>query len=336
MKSTSATEFTDDYMRNNKSQSAATRRTMAQNLKRVEVLLAKPFERVRPADFKGDDFMAKLKETYSVNTAISTVVAVIRFLDQKPGYQKRYQDELNALVNERNTKQTLQQKTVSEKKNWVDYPELVAVVTEHAEQRAPTDPIQLRNFALMCAFTLMPPARIGNFAGMIHKKRADIKRQLKSLPSKFNYIVSDAGKHTFVFNKYKTAKFLGQIITEVDNPTLNKVLEQHLRQPGSKYFIATKDGAALPQSRLTGALKSISKKVVGKELSCNMFRHIFITDFLSRNPPLTEKIRVLRLCGQRYQPNSADLYERNSGIEDAAVEGVSNLDVILASSDDEP
>ena len=87
----------------------------------------------------------------------------------------------------------------------------------------------------------------------------------------------------------------------------------------TKHFMANKDGSQMTQTRFTAALTTVSKKLLGKELSNNAFRHIFITDFLSTNPSLNEKIRVLRLCGQVYKPNSADIYQKNSEEEDGAI-----------------
>ena len=83
--------------------------------------------------------------------------------------------------------------------------------------------------------------------------------------------------------------------------------------------MVNKDGSPMSQTRFTAALTTVSKRLLGKELSNNAFRHIFITDFLSKNPSLNEKIRVMRLCGQVYKPNSADIYQKNCEEEDEAI-----------------
>ena len=118
------TEFVDAYMRSNNSKSPSTRRTMEQSINRIEKLIGKDFSNIKPSDFKYNDFLEKMQITYSVNTQICTTVAVIRFLtlNNKPRILKQYQDALAEMITKRSEVQIAQEKTASEKTNWIDYP----------------------------------------------------------------------------------------------------------------------------------------------------------------------------------------------------------------------
>jgi hypothetical protein len=66
----------------------------------------------------------------------------------------------------------------------------------------------------------------------------------------------------------------------------------------------------MAQTAVSNALKSITKKELGKEIGLNGFRHIFLTHFLSTNPTIEEKKRVLTLVGHKFNPSQAELYQR--------------------------
>ena len=52
-----------------------------------------------------------------------------------------------------------------------------------------------------------------------------------------------------------------------------------------------------------------------------MFRRIFFTYFLSTNPSVEEKQKILRISGQNYKPSQVEKYDRKKGVE---AEGSSN------------
>ena len=318
--------FAAVYMAGNKSTSAATKKTMVQSLNRIERLVGKPFELIEPKDFKGDNLSEAMASKYSLNTQVATTLAIIRYLDlaSKPRLQSYYQQKLSNLVTTRNSVQLNQEQTEKEKENWVDYPALKAKVEEEVKTMLLVEDasfVAIRNLVLLALFTLQPPCRISNYIGMVKRKQSAIKTKLESLPKKHNYLVFDAesGAHTFVYNNYKTAKHIGQVVAPVEHPLLNELLKKFLAMGnGSKTLMVNKGGDAMNQTRFTAALNAVSKQRLGKELSNNAYRHIYITWFLQSNPPLNEKIRVLRLCGQVYKPNSADTYERLAAEDDAA------------------
>ena len=55
-------------------------------------------------------------------------------------------------------------------------------------------------------------------------------------------------------------------------------------------------------------LNTTSKHIFGKELSCNMFRHIFMTHYLKQNMDIHSNRRVALLMGQSYNPTMMEKY----------------------------
>ena len=96
----------DDYLASNNSTSKSTKSTITQGLKRLEKILGKEFDKIKISDFKNvNDTLAKITEMYSLNTTISTILAINRFLisnNAKDSLIQQYRDVLNELIQQRN------------------------------------------------------------------------------------------------------------------------------------------------------------------------------------------------------------------------------------------
>ena len=64
----------------------------------------------------------------------------------------------------------------------------------------------------------------------------------------------------------------------------------------------------MSQTNLSNALTSVSSKLLGKTLTLNTIRQIFITEFLKKEQTIKEKKKVLKIIGQVYNPSSSELY----------------------------
>ena len=170
----------------------------------------------------------------------------------------------------------------------------------------------MRNFVILGLYTLQPPTRIGNYLDM--KIRNNCKRDIKSLNKKHNYICKmEDGKYKMVFNNYKTAKYLGKIVHIVENDILNKLLDKYITQyvKGDTLF-TNANGSPITQPNYTQALQSITKKSLGKTLTPNDIRHIFLSWFQAQNPSIEEKEKVAKMIGQTYKPSRMELYARKN------------------------
>lgn len=315
--------FVNNYLDNNGSKSKSTKTTFITSINRLQKFLKTPFKDWTQNTFTNTNtILDNLIKDYSVNTIIQTLLAIIRFLEYKNGKTdliQKYKDGLNELIQERNKYDNQQILKENEKDNWIQYNELKTLVEDKAPEyldrkKALSD---FRNFLILSLFTLQPPTRIGNFLNMRLKKEGG-KRGVQSLSKKYNYITKDGNKWKMIFNNYKTSKYLGKIIHNVENPILNQLITKWFSDyntsngynKNKQEFMVNVSGKPMTQTGFTNAQKSITKKLLGKELTTNLFRHIFLTYFLSTNPSIEEKQKVAQMVGQKYRVSRMELYER--------------------------
>lgn len=315
-------EFIEYYKDNNGTSSKHTITAMKGNMKRIEKIMGKDLEDIDVDDFKNvDNVVDELIDNYSISTTVSTLLAIISYLKYKKASDslvEDYKDMLNELIQERNKDNNNQEMSVKEEENWIEYLDLKDKVEEEAQEFLSKKKSfsGYRNFLIMSLLTLQPPTRLGNYLDTIYKNKSNLKNGGRGLKKSKNYILYNNDekkpKYTFIFNKYKTAKTLGQIVREIDNDTLNKLLHKWFEDYNTKKenFLVNSNGGLTTQTGITNGLSSISKKLFDKKLTGNSFRHIFITHFLSTNPSIQEKQEVLKLVGQNYKPTQAEKYAR--------------------------
>lgn len=311
--------FMKFYLRNNGSNSKHTESAMLMNMKRLEKVIGKPFDKIKLKDLQNpEELTAMLMSQYALATTISTILAIrhiIKFLKGSLDLRDQYDLVLKELVAQRTENAHTQEKSEKEEENWIPYPELKQKVLDLAPKyldgKKPSY-TQFRNFMLLALYTLQPPSRIGNYLDMGVRDKTNMKRDGGSLNKKNNYLIHlGDGKYEFIFNKYKTSKSVGQVRNEIKDETLNKILHRYIEEyQRGKTFLSNTNGSPMSQTAVSNALKSITKKELGKELSLNGFRHIFLTHFLSTNPSIEEKKRVLTLVGHKFIPSQAELYQR--------------------------
>ncbi len=320
-------EIVNSYMEGNGSKSKATKQTITTGLKRLEKILSKPFDELTLKDFSNtEEILNKTTDLYSLNTTISTILSIIKFIEFKSGKEKLiedYRDILNELIQQRNSSQGKQEFKEGEKDNWIDYEELkgqVEFLSNTIYLKNKKSFTEYRNFLILALYVLMPPARIGNYLNMLKKDGSNMKQKIDSLPKNHNYIVKTDNTYTLIFNEYKTSKILGKIKYEIKNEILNKLiskyLEDHNNNSKNKYFMINASGKQMSQTGFTNGQSSITKKLFNKHITNNMFRRIFFTWFLSTNPSVEEKQEVLRVSGQNYKPSMVEKYDKKLSVED--------------------
>jgi hypothetical protein len=310
--------FIDNYMSKNGSKSKSTRTTMIGNMKRLEKVLGIDVEDMSVEDFKNSEkIMDALIDKYSLASVISTVngiIAFLRYLKAPDDVIDDYVEITKDLADERKTLSHSQEKSVLEKENWINYNELKPMVESAVDSvlERKVAPTVFRNIMLVALLTLQPPARIGNYLDMVYKNGSKMKRKGESLKKDRNYVIDNDGKFKFVFNKYKTAKSVGQVVTEVKDERLNNLLSKWFEtyNPAKKDFLVNANGSKMSQEGVSNAVRSGTKRITGKELTLNALRHIFITHFTASNPSIEEKTEVAALLGQTYAPSRMELYAR--------------------------
>lgn len=322
----------------NPNKSSSTYSVMKYNLIRLEKITQKDINDLSSIDFKINKQFIENLDKYALNTKIQTIMGIklfLRFLAFKENDNKKYDslinlwnDLLKTSCDENKKKIEKNEMTDNEEKNWIHYPLLKDKVIKYYEtefwqklyNNSFTDYTRYtycRNFLLLLLFIEIPPARIGNYQYM--KIRIQKKRDGTSLDKSNNYLmIHPNGEYTFIFNVYKTAKYLGQVKKELDSDlmivkVLNKYLEYRalfVNKKSNTDFLLNKDKKAMTQSNITDTLKYISRTVVGKDLSVNLLRHIFISHFFNENKTIEERKNVANFMGQTYEPTMMEKYNK--------------------------
>ena len=314
-----------EYLESNNSKSKSTKSTITQGLKRLEKILGKDFDDIKISDFKNvTEILDKITDMYSLNTTISTILAINRFLSSKKASENlilQYREVLNELIQQRNGDLGKQKFKEGEEENWIDYHELKKQVEKLSNDYLTKKKsfTEYRNFLILSLFTLIPPARVGNYLDMVKKDDSIMKQKIDSLPKKFNYIVKTGDTYTLIFNQYKTSKVLGKVKYEIKDKILISLIDKYLKDynnnPKNKFFMINVSGKPMTQTNFTNAQSSITKKLFKKNITNNQFRRIFFTHFLSHNPTVEEKQEVLKISGQNYKPSQVEKYDRKKDVE---------------------
>ena len=312
-------KLVNEYISKNGSNSKSTASTARNSFKRLEKVLGKKTTDMTAEDFEDhSELLDKLLENYSNNTTIQTLLFIkflLRQLDAPESLIEEYHEYLLELVSERNNQENSQKKTPAEEALGEDF-DYIKMQEKFKKEVAemPKDPSFSMSRAMMMLglFLLQPPTRIGNYLDMV------IRKPGQRLKKDTNYlIVSPEGNYKFVFQNYKTSKNLGKIELPVKDDTLKKLIDMYLeKHPDHKKnkvseFIVNPNGASVSQSNFTQILKSITKRIYGVPGSTNLFRHSFLSWFLSQNPTIEEKKKITRLIGQNLHASRAEKYQRH-------------------------
>ena len=327
------------YRNENPNRSESTYTTMKFNIVRLEKLFGKDIDDLNLKDFSAIKKVNKLLEQYALNTQIQTIMGIKLFLKYKgdlnkekngmmnKGLIEKWNIELKALCGKSKEVVEKNEMTENEEKNWIKYEDLTEKFDEFYETKfekyLEKDKLNdydkykwVRDFMLFALYVELPPTRIGNYQFM--KIREQKKRKATSLDKKFNYLmVNGDGSYQLVFNQYKTAKYLGQITHTIKaDCRIAKIISTYLLVReifGGKVkteLLLNKDKREMTQSNITDTLKYISRKIVGKDLSVNLLRHIYITYYFHQHNSIQEKKKVANFMGQQYDATQMEKYNK--------------------------
>tara|TARA_R110000823_G_scaffold2257_8_gene9226 strand:- start:707 stop:1750 length:1044 start_codon:yes stop_codon:yes gene_type:complete len=323
-----------EYFKNeNPDKSSSTYSTMKYNIVRLQKITGIDIDDLTIDDFVSISSIMDEVQKYALNTQIQTIMGIklfLRFKEADSSLITEYNDILKDLCN--SCKEVIEKNEMSdnEKKNWIDYPILkkdfevyfkdVFLQNMKNESSSGSDYLyynHVRNILLLSLYILLPPTRIGNYQYM--KIRDKKKRDATSLAKSYNYLMNNLdGSFEIVFNKYKTSKYIGQISHHIEKDTLlSEILQlyilrrsQFVNRLDNTAFLVAKDKKAMSQTNITDTLKYVSRKVIGKSMSCNLFRHIYISNFSTLKKSIEERKKMCNFIGQTYEPNMFDKYVR--------------------------
>ena len=251
-----------------------------------------------------------------MNTQITTLNGAKAFCKYKEADTSNIDKLLISKTEQRENninKNSLSQK---QQENWINFPILKERFQQFVDYKMDTFDsfTRARNLLLLAFYVYLPPVRIGNYQFM--KLRYKKVREAKSLAKGYNYLMIDDDKYTLCFNKYKTAKFLGQINHAITNPNLIKIINHFLvirekvrtNKRNTQLFFNSVNQKEMTQSNITDTMKQITKQVLGREMSVDLLRHIFITEVAKNQHSIEERKKIANFMGQTYNPTMFEKY----------------------------
>lgn len=286
------------------------------SLKRIEKIYNKPLPKIKlEFIFNLTDFLRKLNDNdFSFNTIYATMSSIsklIKIINPELKIEKEIREIMNKLIDKRNNINLEQVKNIKEQTNWINYKNIIRKLDNELTNFLFDEVLEVkyRNFLILNLMIREFPVRLGNFSDMYIKEKIPFQ-SIKELDKDKNYIIKNNDESfIFVFNKYKTSKTYGTIIQPVENETNIELLKHYFEiyEP-TIYFLRNNQNKLLSSKSLGDALGYITKELLGKKLSVDMIRHIYITHFMEQNPKLRDKINLADLMGHNLQQQ--ELYKR--------------------------
>jgi hypothetical protein len=216
-----------------------------------------------------------------------------------------------------------QTKTGTQKKNWLNYDELLKVVNkimaEVKFRKITTNKKELSNkeFDLLQQLLILRtyiafPLR-NDFADMKVLTLKEFKALNKDKQDENNYLIlKPNNKKQFHINQFKNKKFIGSKILEVP-PKLNRVINLWLKHNESGWYLVKCDRKKpMNPNGITKYLNKIFLKHTGKKISTSMIRHIVISHILKDKPTIAEKEEDKKEIENKFLHSKAlnDLYRK--------------------------
>jgi hypothetical protein len=198
--------------------------------------------------------------------------------------------EMMKLIQDYNDHDIKQEKTETQKENWITYDdvknkyaETTPIALEQLKGEKPAQYSFLNQFILFCLSSgiFFPPRRSEDL-NLLKIKKYD--------PTKDNHY--DCKKGKIVFHKYKTSDKYGQYTIDVKKqyPELHKILQLwcKINPTDTMLFSSNLKPFSSPQVNIYNR-----NFWNGKNVSTNIYRHSFITEFYKGKTPSMEQISAL-------------------------------------------
>lgn len=215
---------------------------------------------------KNTDKVLKYLKDLPANKRKTILSALVVITDNKD-YRELMLDD----IKEYNKEEAKQQKTETQKENWVDsetLDKMMKVLFHNAkllyskENKNPTDYQEIQNYIILCLFGgyYIPPRRSLDY---VNFKIKNIDK------NKDNFI----NKNSLVFNSYKTAKTYGQQVVEIPKE-LKSILNKWIKMNPTDYLLFDISYKPLSNVKLNQRLN----KLFGKKVGVNQMRKTYLSE----------------------------------------------------------
>ena len=292
------------------------------SLRKIKRLTTKN-ETLENTDFL-KDFDAVMKVIKSEKTLCSrknkTTAVLVALGSDKPKDQNlidRYMLALNSMMSEYTSFITKQVKTESQKKNWIDYDEVVKVfesiqkdVRHFKINRKKV--ITLKEKRLLQQLTalhtyLFFPVRC-DFSEMKVLDIKEFKKLSEDEQKADNYLVVNKNKKEFHINQFKNSRYVGSKVFPVPSK-LSRTINIWLKHNTSGWFLVQENGKKpMNSNNLSKFITTIFQERVGKNVGTTLLRHIVVTKELKGEKTILEKKIIAEKL--MHSPAMSQLYRK--------------------------
>lgn len=244
------------------------------------------------------DVILEKIQKYKITTQRNFIISIVSVLKNTKTMKSMY-DKYSKLLDHYNTElKTNNTKSETQKDNWISQEEVIKVYDELYNQVYPIlcnkkTNITENNFnkitqlILLSLFVLQQPRRLLDYLNMVI-----VKKSPKEMDKDLNYF--DVSNGIMYFNNYKTSGTYKTQEVPV-NERLQELLKCYINIHPTKliaknqiYMLCNYDGTKINNvSTLTRILNKIFINSVGKRISSNLLRNIFLTsEFKPQNDKL--------------------------------------------------
>lgn len=235
--------------------------------------------------------IVKKLENYKPNTFRGYLISICSALhfETSKKMKKLYEEYYNLLMKTNKNlkeKEKLQEKSESQKENWIDWEEVEKkhkVLEELVNKFKDVKEINQHKYNILLEYVILslyyffPPKRNQDWALM-----NIIFKEEPNLPTDKNYL--DYSNKQFIFNKYKTSKSKGELIENIPEKlmeVINLYFKFHPLLKGKKItkttnvpFLVYYDGKDFTS---VNSITRILNRIFNKKIGSSMLRHIYTT-----------------------------------------------------------
>jgi len=235
--------------------------------------------------------LEKYKETTRKNTLNALIVvggATAKYVAERDKYNEMYAEQSKA-----------HKKTESQEKNWVEWPDYLAMVSQMksdlAEQEEAKDwtwreTLRYQDYVIASLYSFYPLRN--DFGDVEVVSRSAFNNTTTEEREKQNYLIKEplrsGSKMSLVLNEYKTSKKYGEKTIDID-PEVRKVLLLWFKHNRSGFLLADKKGHALGSNGITKSLAKVGLQRLGKRLGSSLLRHSYLSHKYSKTTEEKEK-----------------------------------------------
>jgi len=211
---------------------------------------------------------------YAMNNKGNTDELIEKYSDYRDELNKKYEDDSA-------------QGTWSEKqgKNVITMEELHQVISDIGNELKnmklkDLDRLNTRQRSLLQVYMILnvhsvAPMR-NDLAGMKIIKKREYNKLSDEDKKETNYLVLEKNNMFFCLNDYKTNRKFKEKCIEL-NPELKKVMRFYLRFNDGEYLLTRNDGTPMSRNAISQVLIKTFKKRLGKSVSTNLLRKIYLS-----------------------------------------------------------